>query len=110
MSDLPETVLQFGSGKFLRGFADFFIHQANREGQDVGRVVVVQTTGAQRADLLGQQGGRYHVLVRGLAGGAVIDRTEEVESVSRALFAGRQWPEALAAARAPQLRLIISNT
>src|SRR5437763_724404 len=26
MSELPETILQFGSGKFLRGFADLFIH------------------------------------------------------------------------------------
>ena len=53
MAELPETVLQFGSGKFLRGFADLFIHQANAEGQRVGRVVVVQTSG---------QEGRYHVI------------------------------------------------
>jgi tagaturonate reductase len=38
MSALPETVLQFGSGKFLRGFADLFLHQANAAGQCVGRV------------------------------------------------------------------------
>ena len=43
---LPETVLQFGSGKFLRGFADLFLHQANENGQNVGRVVVVQSTAA----------------------------------------------------------------
>jgi mannitol-1-phosphate/altronate dehydrogenase len=28
MRELSEAVLQFGSGKFLRGFADLFIHQA----------------------------------------------------------------------------------
>src|SRR3954471_23533646 len=85
MGDLPETVLQFGSGKFLRGFADLFIHQANAEGQCVGRVVVVQTTGQERADRLSRQGGRYHVLVRGLSGGQVVDRVEESASISRAL-------------------------
>src|SRR5437016_4380078 len=91
--DLPETILQFGSGKFLRGFADLFIHQANLDGQRLGRVVVVQTTGEGRANALSDQGGRYHVAVRGLAGGQLIDRVEESESISRALVASRQWPE-----------------
>src|SRR5262245_8369649 len=110
MTELPETILQVGSGKFLRAFADLFIHHANQEGQRVGRVVVVQTTGAGRADLLNQQGGRYHVLVRGLWGGGVVDRVEESASIRRALAASRQWDEVLAAARAPELRFILSNT
>lgn len=110
MSALPETILQFGSGKFLRGFADLFIHQANAEGQGVGRVVVVQTTGAQRADLLSQQGGRYHVAVRGLSDGQVIDRLDESASISRGLVASRQWDDVLQIARSPQLRFILSNT
>src|SRR3954469_7388316 len=104
MSQLPETVLQFGSGKFLRGFADLFIHQANEEGQAVGRVVVVQSTGAGRANALSQQGGRYHVVVRGLSGGQVIDRVEESASISRALSASAEWDAVLAVARAPELR------
>ncbi len=110
METLPETVLQFGSGKFLRGFADLFIHQANVEGQRVGRVVVVQTTGAERADRLSRQGGRYRVLVRGLSGGAVVDRVEESASISRALVASQRWPDVLAVARSPELRYLISNT
>lgn len=110
MSALPETILQFGSGKFLRGFADFFIEEANREGQNVGRVVVVQTTGESRANLLNRQAGHYHVLIRGLENAQPIDRIDQVESVSRALVASSQWPQVLAVARSPQLRLIISNT
>jgi len=110
MSELSETVLQFGSGKFLRGFADLFIHQANAEGQRVGRVVVVQTTGQERADGLNRQGGRYHVVVRGLSGGQVVDRVEESASISRALIATQHWPDVLAVARSPELRYVISNT
>src|SRR5215831_14454933 len=109
MSNLPETVLQFGSGKFLRAFADLFIHQANAEGQNVGGVVV-QTTGDERANLLNKQGGRYHVVVRGLAGGQTIDRVEESASLSRALVASRQWAEVLNVARSPDIRWVISNT
>src|SRR5262249_9299444 len=110
MGELPETILQVGSGKFLRGFADLFIHHANQEGQRIGRVVVVQTTGEGRANLLSQQGGRYHVLVRGLSGGEVIDRVEESASISRALVASRQWDDVLAVARSPELRFLLSNT
>ncbi len=110
MSTLPETVLQFGAGRFLRAFADLFIDQANRQGQAVGRVVIVQSTGDERAGYLTRQGGRYHVVVRGLEGGAVVDRVETVESVSRALVANQQWDEVRAVARSPQLRVILSNT
>ncbi len=109
-NDLPETILQFGSGKFLRGFADLFIHQANQDGQNVGRVVVVQTTGEGRANSLAKQGGRYHVVVRGLSSGAVVDRVEASASISRALVASRQWTDVLAVARSPQLRYVLSNT
>src|SRR5262249_52704331 len=110
MTNLPEAVLQFGSGKFLRAFADLFIDEVNRAERPVGRVVVVQSTGDSRATLLNQQGGRYRVLVRGLAEGKTIDRVQEVASISRALVASTQWDDVLKVARAPELRYIISNT
>jgi tagaturonate reductase len=110
MKALPETILQFGTGKFLRAFADLFIDEANRSGQAVGRVVAVQSTGDSRARLINQQNGSYHVLIRGSENGATVDRVEEVNSLSRALVAAEQWPEVLAAACAPELRYIISNT
>jgi tagaturonate reductase len=110
MSALPETVLQFGSGRFLRAFADAFFDQANRAGRNVGRVVMVQSTGAERADTLSRQGGRYHVLVRGLEDGRTVDRLEPVESISRALVADRQWDEVLRVARSPELHTVLSNT
>src|SRR5262245_61806992 len=110
MTDLPETILQFGTGRFLRAFADLFIHQANEEGQTVGRVVLVQSTGGDRAGGLEKQGGRYHVVVRGIEDGEVVDRVEECGSISRALVASTQWDEVLGVARSPHLRVILSNT
>jgi tagaturonate reductase len=109
MDHLPETVLQFGAGRFLRAFADLFIHQANR-ATPVGRVVIVQSTGDDRAGGLNRQGGKYHVVIRGLENGEVVDRVEKVESVSRAVVASSQWDEVRALARSPALRLILSNT
>jgi tagaturonate reductase len=110
MSDLRETCLQFGSGKFLRAFADLFIHQANAAGHHVGRVVVVQSTGGERAKALNQQAGRYHVLVRGLENEQVVESILASTSISRALVAAPDWHEVLAVARSADLRFIISNT
>ncbi|HEY7315161.1 MAG TPA: tagaturonate reductase [Gemmataceae bacterium] len=110
MTTLPETILQFGAGRFLRAFADLFIHQANEEGQAVGRVVVVQSTGDDRAAALNRQHGRYHVAVRGYEDGATVDRVETSASISRALVASSQWDEVRALARSPELRIILSNT
>jgi tagaturonate reductase len=107
---LPETILQFGSGRFLRAFADLFIHHANQQGQAVGRVVIVQSTGEGRAGSLNAGGGKYHVLVRGIEGGKVIDRVEPCESVSRAIAANSHWADVLAVATSPDLRVILSNT
>ncbi len=109
MTSLPETILQFGAGRFLRGFFDRFAQHANDEGQDVGRIVVVQSTPGARADLLNAQPDGYQVLVRGYEDGELIERVEPVRSVQRALSAAGQWDQVLAVARTPELRMIVSN-
>lgn len=110
MNALPVTILQFGAGRFLRGFADLFIHQANEQSQNVGKIVIVQSTGDDRAAALNRQGGRYHVVVRGIEKGQVVDRVEPCASISRALVAASEWSEILQVARSPSLRVILSNT
>ena len=42
--ELPEKVLQFGTGVLLRGLPDYFIDKANRNGIFNGRIVVVKST------------------------------------------------------------------
>ncbi len=107
MNPLPETILQFGAGRFLRAFVDRFVHQANEAGQNVGRIVVVQREADQRSELLGAGG--YEVLVRGYQDGALVQRRERVQSISRLLVAGTQWAEVLAFAKSPDLRYIVTN-
>ena len=107
---LPETILQFGTGRFLRAFVDRFVQRANDEGQGVGRVVAVQSTGSDRAELLGSKGKGYHVLVRGYEDGQLVERVDEVKSVSRGLVATTEWPKVLEVAHSPQLKYIVSNT
>ncbi|MGC4013818.1 MAG: hypothetical protein QM755_04765 [Luteolibacter sp.] len=107
---IPETILQFGAGNFLRAFADLFISEANCGPNPPGRIVVVQSTGIERAEAINQAGGRYHVAVRGIENGEVVDETIAVDSISRALHAGTQWSEVLAFATVPGLKWILSNT
>jgi tagaturonate reductase len=110
MSAANETILQFGAGRFLRGFIDRFVQHANDAGQNVGKIVVVQTTAGPRADLLNQQPEGYHVLVRGLENGVVVERPEKIQSVSRALLAGQDLEQILQVARSPTLRYIVTNS
>jgi tagaturonate reductase len=109
VNDLPETILQFGAGRFLRAFVDRFVQNANDEGQGVGRVVVVQLTPGQRADFLNAQPDGFHVVVRGYHEGKLVERIEPVKSIRRALIAQDQWDEVLAVARSPELRYIVTN-
>ncbi|MBI3821697.1 MAG: altronate dehydrogenase [Planctomycetes bacterium] len=107
MTPLPETILQFGAGRFLRAFVDRFVHQANERGQNVGRIVVVQRGADQRSELLGPDG--YDVLVRGYQNNELVQRRERVQSISRMLVADTQWADVLAFAKSPDLRYIVSN-
>jgi tagaturonate reductase len=70
---------------------------------------VVQSTASRRAALLNEQGGRYHVVTRGLVDGHAVDDVQTVTCISRGLVASDEWPAVLAVARSPQLRLIVSN-
>ncbi len=108
--ELPEKVLQFGSGVLLRAFADFFIETANRNGRYNGRVIVVQSTPKGKSDALKLQDGLYTVCEQGLENGEAIERFSIISAVSRAISAQSDWAEVLACARIPTLELIISNT
>lgn len=107
---LPESVVQFGTGAFLRAFADYFIDGANRDGTFGGSIVTVSSTGGQRNWPLNEQNGLFTVVTRGMEDGALRQSYRVVSSVSRALSAQDDWEEVLAVARDPNIRLVVSNT
>lgn len=83
MSGSParEPILQFGTGRFLLGFVD----QARQAGYD-GKVVVVQSTGADRADLINRADGRYAIQVHGQRNGALVDERRIAPRLDPARF------------------------
>lgn len=107
---LPERAVQFGTGGFLRGFVDDFLHRANEQGLFGGRVVAIGSTGSARDRALREQDGLYTLAVEGTEGGRPVQAFRIVASVSRALSAQSEWDAVLALARAPQLQYVFSNT
>lgn len=109
--ELPEKVVQFGTGAFLRAFVDDLIDAANRRGTFGGRIVAVSSTGSGRDAMLNAQDGLYTLVVGGAGeGGAVRRECRVIASVSRALSADDAWSAVLACARNPWLELVVSNT
>ena len=107
---MPERVLQFGTGGFLRGFIGHFVETAIRSGEFDGTIVAVGSTGSGRDHVFNTQDGLYTLWVRGVRDGEAVSEYELVSSFSRALSAQHEWAEVLACARNPDLELIVSNT
>lgn len=108
--ELPEKVLQFGTGVLLRGLPDYFIDKANKQGIFNGRVVVVKSTNKGGTDAFGKQDGLYTICVKGVEDNKTIEETIINASVSRVLSAGDDWKEILRCASNQEMKLIISNT
>jgi tagaturonate reductase len=108
--DLPEKVLQFGTGVLLRGLPDYFIDKANRQGVFNGRIVVVKSTDSGDSSAFDKQDGLYTLCVRGLEDGKKIEENIINSSISRVLSAKSEWGEILQCAHNPNMQIIISNT
>jgi tagaturonate reductase len=108
--DLPEKVLQFGTGVLLRGLPDYFIDKANKKGLFNGRIVVVKSTGSGGADAFAEQDALYTQCVQGIEEGKKVEEKILNASISRVLAAKSEWDEILKCAANPNMQLIISNT
>jgi len=105
----PETILQLGWGKFMRGYAPDFVQLANQDGCYAGRVLSVQRHGDYRCEASARQDGLYTLILRGIERGRTKEVKRVIGSISRLLVAERDWDEIVSAASKPCLRVIISN-
>lgn len=108
--ELPEKVLQFGTGVLLRGLPDYFIDKANRKGIFNGRIVVVKSTSQGDSSSFDKQDGLYTLCVRGLENGQKVEENLINASISRVLSAAEEWEQVLECAHNRQMQVIISNT
>lgn len=107
---MSHSILQFGTGRFLQAHVDQFVSDALRQGQALGRITVVQSTGSPqssaRAAVLAQG---YRVEVRGMQQGRPLQATVEVDSIETVWHADRDWA-LLRDAMANGVQVIVSNT
>ena len=108
--EMKETIIQFGSGNFLRGFADHFIHILNEKGLYDGKIVIVQPTKGGKTSILNEQRGKYNLFLRGIKNDEEICEHTEIHSVSRGVDPYADFAEYLKLAENPDMRFIISNT
>lgn len=98
------NILQFGTGRFLRGFIGPVIEEPRS-------IVVVQSrVNSSGASLINAHPDGYHVWTRGKQNGVIVDDFELVRSIDRAVVAQHQWDELLSEAGSSDLKLIVSNT
>lgn len=107
--DLPEKVLQFGTGVLLRGLPDFYIDKANKQNVFNGRVVVVKSTGGD-VDEFAAQDGLYTQCIKGVVDGKNVEENIINASISKVLPAQNNWNEIMQYAESANMKVIISNT
>jgi tagaturonate reductase len=112
---MMERVLQFGTGRFLRGFVEAFIDEerdgGGASGDDPGRAVtVVESTGSGMATRLAEAGFRYPLRTRGVMDGRLMDEVRTLCTIDAAVDASERDDTLVDAALDPHITLIVSNT
>src|SRR4051812_7068487 len=106
----PIKVLQFGGGNFLRAFADWMIDLLNEQTNFDGAVQIVQSTKSGKGDLINEQQGLYHVVLKGIKNGSTFEETRLITCVNGAINPAHDYQAYLKIAENPDLKFIISNT
>lgn len=108
--ELPEKVIQFGTGVLLRGLPDYFFDKANKRDVFGGRVLVVKSTTSSGTKAFDEQDNLYTLCVKGLEEGKEVERYIINNVISRVLSAHDEWKAILQAAQNPMLQILVSNT
>ncbi|AUG55306.1 D-mannonate oxidoreductase [Thalassospira marina] len=109
---VPTPILQFGTSRFLQAHFDLFVDEAMHRGQAIGPITVVQSSGdasrAGRVAALAADNG-YPVKIRGLENGVIVDRSQSVRAITRALSTATDWPK-IVAIFVNEVEYVVSNT
>lgn len=107
---MTEKILQYGEGRFLRGFIECFFQKLNDETDFEGSVVIVQPRKNGHCGEFEKVGCKYTHISRGLKNGTPVSESTEINIISRCINAYEDYEGYLQLAENPDLRYIISNT
>ncbi|MEW5799914.1 MAG: tagaturonate reductase [Bacteroidota bacterium] len=110
INQMPERVLQFGEGNFLRAFVDWQFNELIKQGKFNGRVVVVQPLESGMVDQLTKQDSLYTLVQRGYQDGTLVEKIDIITAISRGINPYKEYTEFLKCAANPDLRYVFSNT
>ncbi len=107
---MKKTVIQFGEGNFLRGFADYFLDSMNKQGLYDGKAVIVQPRAGGKCALLSAQDCKYNLYARGIRNGEIVNEHTYIESIAECIDPYKDFDSYMALADNPDFRFIVSNT
>lgn len=107
---MKEKIIQFGTGNFLRAFADYFIDKLNKDNLFDGKVVIVSPTNSKTVEKINSQQGKYNLYIRGISDNKEICNRIKIDSISRAINPYIDFDSYISLAQNSDFRYIISNT
>lgn len=104
----PVKILQFGTGNFLRGFADWMVQEMNQKvGLNAGVCVVRSIS---NSTTLENQEGVFTVIAKGIRKEEFVSQQFKVDVIQRVVNPNQNFEAFLTEATNPDLQFIISNT
>lgn len=108
---MPEKVIQFGEGNFLRAFVDYMFDALNSAGKFNGSITLVQPIEfGPITGFINEQEGLYTLLARGLEQGKEVCNKRLITSVTRCVNPYSEFETYSNCAKNPELRFVVSNT
>lgn len=103
-------ILQFGEGNFLRTFVDLYFDTLNKEGVGDYKVSIIKPIVFGSLDKFKRQDNKYHVILRGVNDGKVVEDVYKVDSVAEAFSPFEELDRFYSLALDKELKIIVSNT
>ncbi|MGN1318030.1 MAG: tagaturonate reductase [Lachnospirales bacterium] len=109
---LPEKVIQFGEGNFLRAFVDYMFDEINGQGLFEGGITLIQPIpgGDFLRNILNEQEGLYTLIARGREDGKKVAAKRLITCVNRCINPYVDLDIYNDCAKNPELRFVVSNT
>lgn len=111
LTSLTPKIIEFGTGNFIRAFANSMIQKLNEETDFAGSVVMVKPTISQSTvykNLLAQNG-LYHVVTRGIANGEVVNESKLITCVEKVIHPWLEFEQYLELAKSKTLEVVLTN-
>ncbi|MCP3028962.1 tagaturonate reductase [Halobacillus sp. A5] len=109
--ELPEKVIQFGEGNFLRAYMNWMLQQMNKQQLFNGRAVAIQPTPHGKVvPKLNKQDGLFTTILQGIEDGEEKQEIEVNSTISRSINPYDDWEGLLKLAESDSIEFIFSNT